>query len=75
MVRLAFDVRLQRGVATPTAPEWEQIAIRLQDQVERAVRRAVAPDSALADLSSEVDRMLEKRRWLHHRAQGAGGSR
>jgi multiple sugar transport system substrate-binding protein len=70
----AFGEQLRRVVATPKVPEWEQIAIRLQDHVERAVRRTARPDSALADLSTEVDRMLEKRRWLRDRALAANGA-
>lgn len=61
----AFGEQLERVVATPKVPEWEQIAIKVQEQVERAVRRTALPDSVRADLSREVDRMLEKRRWLH----------
>ena len=66
----AFGEQLTRVVATPKVPEWEQIAIRVQEQVERAVRRAAPPDTVLSDLSTQVDRMLEKRRWLHARRQG-----
>jgi multiple sugar transport system substrate-binding protein len=70
----AFATQLARTVATPKVPEWEQVAIRLQDQVEVAVRGAAPPDSALAELDRIVDRILEKRRWmLAHRARGAGG--
>ncbi len=71
----AFGEQLKRVVATPKVPEWEQIAMRLQDQVERVVRGAVAPDSALAQLSREVDTMLEKRRWLRARAIAAKATR
>lgn len=71
----SFGVQLTRVVATPKVPEWEQIAIRVQEQVERAVRRAAPPDTVLSDLSAQVDRMLEKRRWLHERARKAGGAR
>jgi multiple sugar transport system substrate-binding protein len=71
----AFGAQLEHVVPTPKVPEWEQIAIRVQDQVERVVRRAATSDSALADLSKDVDRMLEKRRWLRERALPAGGSR
>jgi multiple sugar transport system substrate-binding protein len=72
-----FGEQLTRVVATPKVPEWEEIAIRVQDQVERVVRRATTADSAMSDLSADVDRMLEKRRWLRERAriQGAGGTR
>jgi multiple sugar transport system substrate-binding protein len=70
----AFATQLARTVATPKVPEWEQIAIRLQDQVEVAVRGAAPPDSALAQLDRIVDRILEKRRWLlAHRARGTRG--
>lgn len=76
----AFGEQLTRVVATPKVPEWEQIATRVQDQIERVVRRATSADSALANLSADVDRMLEKRRWLRDRAlaragRGAGGAR
>ena len=71
----AFGEQLQRVVATPKVPEWEQIAIRVQDQVERVVRRAATADSAMADLSADVDRMLEKRRWLRSRSLATGGAR
>jgi multiple sugar transport system substrate-binding protein len=72
-----FGEQLERVVATPKVPEWEEIAIRVQDQVERVVRRATTADSAMADLSADVDRMLQKRRWLRDRARAAaaGGTR
>ena len=60
----AFRDQLERVVSSPKVPEWESIGIRLQDWTERAVRHAVSPDSALAGLDRDVDRMLEKRRWL-----------
>jgi multiple sugar transport system substrate-binding protein len=72
-----FGEQLTRVVPTPKVPEWEEIAIRVQDQVERVVRRATTADSAMSNLSADVDRMLEKRRWLRERtrAAGAGGTR
>jgi multiple sugar transport system substrate-binding protein len=60
----AFRDQLERVVSSPKVPEWESIGIRLQDWTERAVRGTVSPDSALAGLDRDVDRMLEKRRWL-----------
>jgi multiple sugar transport system substrate-binding protein len=69
----SFGEQLTRVVATPKVPEWEQIAMRVQDQVERVVRRATSADSALANLDTDVDRMLEKRRWLRER--GLAGHR
>lgn len=70
----AFGEQLERTVAMPKVPECEQIAIRLQDWVERAVRGSVPPDTALASLSTEVDLMLEKRRWLRERGLVPGGN-
>jgi len=63
----AFWEQLQRVVPTPKIPEWEQIAARVQERAEFAVRGAVHPDSALAMLDHDVDRILEKRRWLRER--------
>jgi multiple sugar transport system substrate-binding protein len=60
----AFGEQLRRVVSTPKVPEWEQIAFRLQERLEQAVRGAVPPDSALAGLDRDVARILEKRRWL-----------
>jgi multiple sugar transport system substrate-binding protein len=59
-----FRRQLQHVVSTPKIPEWEQIAYRLQDKAELAIRGAATPESALASLDRDVDRMLEKRRWL-----------
>jgi len=71
----AFAIQLERTVATPKVPEWENISLLLQDTVERMVLGHVPPDSALAGLDREVDRVLEKRRWLverETRTQGGG---
>jgi multiple sugar transport system substrate-binding protein len=38
---------------------------------ERAIRGEVPPDSVLAELDRDVDRMLEKRRWLLARRASA----
>ena len=69
----AFRVQLERTVPTPKVPEWESIAIRLQEHVERAVRGVAEPDSVLAAFDRDVDRMLEKRRWLIERQAAAAG--
>lgn len=60
----AFRTQLERVVATPKVPEWEQIATRVQDQGEAAVRGARTPEAAVAALDRDVDGLLEKRRWL-----------
>ena len=68
----AFHEQLERVVPTPKVPEWELIASRLQDRVETAVRGTASPESALAALDRDVDRILEKRRWLLERQNRAG---
>jgi multiple sugar transport system substrate-binding protein len=68
----AFRSQLERVAPWPKVPEWEPIAIRLQDWTERAVRGRVAPAAALAGLDREVDLMLEKRRWMVERRRNAG---
>jgi multiple sugar transport system substrate-binding protein len=69
----AFRAQLEHVVPTPKIPEWEQIAMRLQERVEQAVRGAVPPDSALARLDRDVDVILDKRRWLlARRGTGSG---
>jgi multiple sugar transport system substrate-binding protein len=68
----AFGEQLTRTVPCPKVPEWEEIATRVWEQTDRAVRGAASPDSALAALDRIVDRMLEKRRWLAARRQAKG---
>jgi multiple sugar transport system substrate-binding protein len=63
----AFWTQLQRVVPTPKIPEWELITVKLQERTEEAVRGATPPDSALARLDRDVERILEKRRWLLER--------
>ena len=63
----AFWEQLQRVVSTPKIPEWELIATRVLERAELAARGAAPPDSALKLLDRDVDRVLEKRRWLLER--------
>ncbi|MFO1424630.1 MAG: sugar ABC transporter substrate-binding protein [Candidatus Competibacteraceae bacterium] len=60
----AFRRQLRQVRATPAIPEWERIANKLAYHAERAVRRQVSADEALAALDRDVDQILEKRRWL-----------
>jgi multiple sugar transport system substrate-binding protein len=69
----AFRVQLDRVVASPKVPEWELIGTRVMEWSEKAIRGAMPPDSALAALDRDVDRILEKRRWLLAR-RGVGGA-
>lgn len=61
----AFYVQLQRAVSTPKIPEWEQIVIsKIQTTVEKTANKSSGVDEALKTLDSDVDRILEKRRWI-----------
>jgi multiple sugar transport system substrate-binding protein len=59
-----FLEQLQRTVSPPKVPEWEQIATRIAEAAEQVMRGGRDLDSALAALDKDVDRILEKRRWL-----------
>jgi multiple sugar transport system substrate-binding protein len=77
---VAFRTQLERVVATPKVPEWEQIAADVMEHGERAIRGGQTVEAALTALDRDVDGLLEKRRWLLardsvRRAQSAGGRR
>ena len=65
----AFWQQLQRVQSTPKVPEWEQIATLFFERAEAAVRGRTTADKALAILDRDVDRLLEKRRFLLERKQ------
>ncbi|HUF77800.1 MAG TPA: sugar ABC transporter substrate-binding protein [Thermoanaerobaculia bacterium] len=60
----AFMAQLEHAVPTPKVPEWERIATRIAQAGEQVARGARSLDEALASLDADVDRMLEKRRWM-----------
>jgi multiple sugar transport system substrate-binding protein len=60
----AFYTQLQRVEPLPKVPEIELISSRLIEAAESSIRGKVAPERALATLDRDVDRILEKRRWL-----------
>ncbi|HEV8600736.1 MAG TPA: sugar ABC transporter substrate-binding protein [Gemmatimonadales bacterium] len=72
----AFRWQLNRTVPTPMVPEWEQVTTKIMDQTEAAVRGGKSPQAALAALDAEVDRLLERRRFLLERRTrvAAGGA-
>jgi multiple sugar transport system substrate-binding protein len=70
-----FLVQLGRVAPTPKVPEWEQIATRMAEAAEQVMRGRRDLDSALTALDADVDRMLEKRRWLLDRAASEGKDR
>jgi multiple sugar transport system substrate-binding protein len=62
--RHAFWEQLQRVEPTPQVPEWEQIATKVLEYAEQAIRGNVPADTVLARLDRDVNGLLEKRRWL-----------
>jgi multiple sugar transport system substrate-binding protein len=74
----AFREQLERVRPLPKVPEVEQIVTRVFEQGERAVRGQTTVDGALAALDADVDRLLEKRRWMLDRRErerrAAGGT-
>jgi multiple sugar transport system substrate-binding protein len=60
----AFWTQLQRVEPLPAVPEIESIMSRIIDHSEGAIRGGLPVERALAALDREVDRILEKRRWL-----------
>jgi multiple sugar transport system substrate-binding protein len=67
----AFRDQLERAVPLPRVPEWERIATLVYEYGEAAARGRLTVDQALARLDADVDRMLEKRRWLLARGRDA----
>ncbi|MGH7571103.1 MAG: sugar ABC transporter substrate-binding protein [Gemmatimonadota bacterium] len=65
----AFREQLERAVPLPRVPEWERIATKVYQYGEAAARGRLTIDQALAGLDRDVDRMLEKRRWLLARGE------
>lgn len=65
----AFFEQLQRVRPMPRVPEWEEIATTVIEYAEEAIRGRMTVDEALAALDREVDRILEKRRWMLEREE------
>jgi len=69
----AFRTQVERVVAMPRVPEWEQIAQHMAERLEPAIRGRESLPAALAAIDADVDRILEKRRWmLAHRREQRG---
>jgi len=65
----AFHLQLTKVKPTPKIPEWEQIAMKLQEYLEYAAHEKFTTDETLKRLDSEINMMLEKRRWLLNRCK------
>jgi multiple sugar transport system substrate-binding protein len=60
----AFFIQLQYLRSTPKIPEWEQIATKIMEYTELAANRSTPNEELLEALNKDVNRILEKRRWL-----------
>lgn len=61
----AFYIQFHHVVPAPKVPEWEQIAFsKIQQYAEAAARGAMTVNEALQALNEDVNKILEKRRWL-----------
>ena len=65
----AFYTQLERVKPTPKVPEWEQIAMKVQEYSEIASMKRMNVTETLEALDREVDKILEKRRWMLERAR------
>lgn len=70
----AFRVQLERVVPTPMIPEWENVTVKVMDWTERAVRGRADAEQALRGLDADVNRLLERRRWLLSRRPASAGA-
>ena len=61
----AFFTQFHHVISTPKVPEWEQIAFsKVQQYAEEAARGNLSIPEALTSLDQDIDRILEKRRWM-----------
>jgi multiple sugar transport system substrate-binding protein len=67
----AFREQLERVKPAPKVPEWERIATELRVVAERAAHGEMSVDDAARVLDDRAGRILEKRRWLLARRNGA----
>lgn len=60
----AFRIQLDHVCPLPKLPESERIMQLLWEVAEEAIRGRMSESAVLARLDADVDRMLEKRRWM-----------
>jgi multiple sugar transport system substrate-binding protein len=60
----AFRIQLGALASPPAIPQWEQIAMKVQDYAEIGSVGKIPLPEILARLDRDVDVILEKRRWL-----------
>ena len=66
-----FFEQLQWVRSPPKIPEWERITAVITRRVDQLVRGDRTLDATVQTLDSDVDQILEKRRWLLQRQAGA----
>jgi multiple sugar transport system substrate-binding protein len=64
----AFYDQLQFVEPLPKVPEWEQIAMKVQQYGEIVSIGRISPRQTAQLLDRDVDRILEKRRWIVERS-------
>jgi multiple sugar transport system substrate-binding protein len=69
----AFRAQLDRTVALPRLPEWENIATSIFEAGQLATRGQFDAPEAARRLDEKVNAMLEKRRWVMGRSRVASG--
>lgn len=70
-VAKAFYAQMQDARPVAAVPEWELLATKLGAWVERAVYGELTVEAAMRGLDGDIDRALEKRRWLASRRKVA----
>ena len=60
----AFYEQLLSVEATPKISEWEQIAVKIQEHLEAVIFGKITLEESVQRLNRDVDKILEKRRWL-----------
>ncbi len=65
----AFWVQLHRVTPLPAVPEAELIVTRVYDYAEQVIRGGRPIGPTLQALDADVNRILEKRRWMLARAE------
>lgn len=60
----AFYQQLEHVEPTPKIAEWEQVAVKIQEHLERAIYKELPIETIVQRLNQDIDKILEKRRWL-----------
>ncbi len=62
-----FYRQLEEVMPAPKIAEWEQVAVKMQEYLEQVLFNKLTLPEAVRLLNRDVDRILEKRRWLRAR--------